>query len=91
MSRGFGEYEVSTRGVPIDAVGYIRAVVAERVAEVVAARYADLTLPLLRVDLSVSGLRSAGVAVEWHDGDPRILGAIPMDSDVVIAEVPLTS
>lgn len=89
MSRGFGEYEVSTRGVPLEPGGYVRATTADRVSEVVAERYGDLALPLLRIDLSVEGLAAAGVPVEWVDGDPRVRGPIPMDAEVVLAEVPI--
>ncbi|ROS37294.1 DUF952 domain-containing protein [Curtobacterium sp. PhB78] len=89
MSRGFGEYEVSTRGVPLEPGGYVRATTPDRVAEVVAERYGDLALPLLRIDLSVEGLAAAGVPVEWVDGLPRVRGPIPMDDEVVLAEVPI--
>ena len=89
MSRGFGEYEVSTRGVPLDADGYVRATTPDRVDAVVAGRYADLALPLLRIDLSVAALAAAGVRVEWVDGQPRIRGAVPMDPDVVLSETPV--
>ncbi|NQW90025.1 DUF952 domain-containing protein [Curtobacterium sp. VKM Ac-2861] len=87
MSRGFGEYEVSTRGVPLEPGGYVRATTPDRVSEVVAERYGDLALPLLRIDLSVEGLAAAGVPVEWVDGVPRVRGPIPMDDEVVLAEV----
>ncbi|WP_248704145.1 hypothetical protein [Curtobacterium sp. MWU13-2055] len=89
MSRGFGEYEVSTRGVPLEPGGYVRATTPDRVSEVVAERYGDLALPLLRIDLSVEGLAAAGVPVEWVDGLPRVRGPIPMDDEVVLAEVPI--
>lgn len=89
MSRGFGEYEVATRGVPLEPGGYVRATVPDRAAEVVAERYGDLALPLLRIDLSTSGLEAAGVVVEWVDGSPRVRGPIPMDDEVVLAEVPI--
>lgn len=89
MSRGFGEYEVATRGVPLEPDGYVRATTPDRVAEVVAERYGDLALPLLRIDLNVDGLAAAGVPVEWVDGHPRIRGSIPMDDEVVLAEVPI--
>lgn len=89
MSRGFGEYEVSTRGVPLEPGGYVRATTPDRVSEVVAERYGDLALPLLRIDLSVEGLAAAGVPVEWVDGVPRVRGPIPMDHEVVLAEVPI--
>ncbi|TCL79806.1 MULTISPECIES: DUF952 domain-containing protein [unclassified Curtobacterium] len=89
MSRGFGEYEVSTRGVPLEPGGYVRATTPDRVSEVVTERYGDLALPLLRIDLSVEGLAAAGVPVEWVDGLPRVRGPIPMDDEVVLAEVPI--
>lgn len=89
MSRGFGEYEVSTRGVPLEPGGYVRATTPDRVSGVVAERYGDLALPLLRIDLSVEGLAAAGVPVEWVDGLPRVRGPIPMDDEVVLAEVPI--
>ena len=89
MSRGFGEYEVATRGVPLEPGGYVRATVPERVDAVVAERFGDLSIPLLRIDLSVAGLEAAGVPVHWVDGDPRVRGAIPMDPEVVLAEVPI--
>ncbi|MFJ4076982.1 hypothetical protein [Curtobacterium sp. NPDC089991] len=87
MSRGFGEYEVSTRGVPLEPGGYVRATTPDQVSDVVAERYGDLALPLLRIDLSVEGLAAAGVPVEWVDGVPRVRGPIPMDDEVVLAEV----
>ncbi|WIB77463.1 hypothetical protein DEJ28_17745 [Curtobacterium sp. MCPF17_002] len=89
MSRGFGEYEVSTRGVPLEPGGYVRVTTPDRVLDVVAERYGDLSIPLLRIDLSVAGLAAAGVPVEWVDGVPRVHGAVPMDPDVVVAEVPV--
>lgn len=89
MSRGFGEYEVSTRGVPLEPGGYVRATTPDRVSEVITERYGDLALPLLRIDLSVEGLAAAGVPVEWVDGLPRVRGPIPMDAEVVLAEVPI--
>jgi hypothetical protein len=89
MSRGFGEYEVSTRGVPLEPGGYVRVTTPEHVPAVVGERYGDLSIPLLRIDLSVAGLAAAGVPVEWVDGVPRVCGAVPMGPDVVIAEVPL--
>lgn len=89
MSRAFGEYEVSTRGVPFDDTGFVHAVVAERVPDVVSARYADISLPLLDIALSVAGLEAAGAAVEWVDGAPRILAPIPMIPEVIISETPI--
>lgn len=89
MSRGFGEYEVATRGVPLDAVGYIRAVAPAAVSTVVTEGFGDLSLPLLRIDLSVTALAAAGIAVECFGDSVKIDGVIPMDDGVVLAEVAL--
>lgn len=39
-----------------------------------------------RVALS---LQSAGIDVAWVDGAPRILGELPMSSEVIVAEHPI--
>jgi len=90
MSRGFGVYEVATRNVPLEPGDHVRATTADGVDAVVAERYADLTIPLVRIDLSVAGLRAAGVEVRWSAGGPQVLGGIPMDPDVVLAETPIS-
>ncbi|SFF96721.1 hypothetical protein [Curtobacterium sp. YR515] len=90
MSRGFGVYEVATRNVPLEPGDHVRVTTPAEVDAIVAERYADLSIPLLRVDLSVAGLRAAGVEVAWHEGTPRVLGGIPMDPDVVLAETPIS-
>lgn len=89
MSRGFGEYAVSTRGTHVDDEGFIHATTADRVADVVSGRYGDLTLPLLDITISVAGLTAEGIDVEWVDGSPRILGALPMSHEVVVRETPV--
>lgn len=91
MSRKFGEYEVATRGVPWEPGGYIRACDPADVAAVVATVYADVRLPLLRIDCSVEGLARNGVEVTRVDGRPRIRGPIPMNADAVVGEHPLTA
>ncbi|KAA0961985.1 DUF952 domain-containing protein [Microbacterium sp. ANT_H45B] len=89
MSRGFGEYVVSTRGVHLDDAGFIHAATADRLDEVIAARFSDLALPLLDIAIRPEGLAAEGIAVEWVDGFPRILGAVPMTAEVVASETPL--
>ncbi|UOR01411.1 hypothetical protein MUN77_14960 [Leucobacter allii] len=86
MSRGFGEYEVATRGTHLDDVGYLHATTAAGVEAVLRARYADLALPLLDIVIRVEALEAAGVPVEWHDGRPRIMGALPMSREVIASE-----
>jgi glutathione S-transferase len=89
MSRAFGEYVVATRGVHLDDEGFIHATTVDRIDAVVAARFGDLTLPLLDIAISPEGLAAEGIAVEWVDGHPRILGALPMTSEVVASETPI--
>lgn len=91
MSRGFGEYEVATRGVHLDETGFIHATTPDRIDSVLAAVFGGLRLPLLRIDLSVPGLRGAGVEVTWVDGVPRIGGPIPMTDEVVLRETAIAA
>lgn len=86
MSRGFGEYVVSTRGTHLDDAGFIHATTTDRVREVLARRYSDLDLPLLDITIDVTALESAGVPVDWVDGAPRIMGELPMSAEVVVEE-----
>jgi len=86
MSRGFGEYVVATRGAHLDDVGFIHATTVDRIGEVLDARFADLTLPLLDIVIRVDALEAAGVAVDWTHDAPRILGALPMTSEVIASE-----
>lgn len=86
MSRAFGEYSVATRGVHVDDAGFIHAATADGLDAVIAARYSDLALPLLDIAISPEALAAEGIVVEWVDGRPRILGALPMTSDVVASE-----
>jgi len=90
MSRGFGEYSVATRGVHVDDAGFIHATTADSRDAVVAARYGDLTLPLLDIAIRPDALAAEGIGVEWVEGRPRILGALPMTSEVVASETVIT-
>ena len=85
-----GEYVVSTRGVHLDDAGFIHATTADRLDSVVATRFGDLALPLLDIAIRPEGLASAGIGFEWLDGRPRILGALPMTSEVVASETPIS-
>lgn len=89
MSRGFGEYVVSTRGTHLDDAGFIHATTGDRVAEVLERRFGDLDLPLLDIAIDVDALEAAGVSVDWVDGAPRILGELPMSAEVIAAETPI--
>lgn len=89
MSRAFGEYVVATRGIHLDDEGFIHATTADRLDDVLAARFSDLALPLLDIAISPDGLAAEGIAVEWVDGHAHILGALPMTSGVVASETPI--
>lgn len=90
MSRGFGEYVVATRGAHLDDVGFIHATTADGLDAVLDARFGDLALPLLDIAIRPEGLAAEGIDVEWVDGRPRILGALPMTNDVVASETPIS-
>lgn len=89
MSRAFGEYVVSTRGIHLDDAGFIHAATADRLDTVLAVRFGDLALPLLDIAIRPEGLAAEGIAVEWVDGGAHILGALPMTSEVIASETPI--
>jgi uncharacterized protein (DUF952 family) len=91
----FGTYESSTRQRTVDEEGFLHVVEAGGIPAALRI-YADLSLPLLLIELSEEGLNDAGIAVEWiEDADgarrPRVLGALPtVDPGVIVATYPLT-
>ncbi|MGC0362590.1 hypothetical protein ABH922_000574 [Rhodococcus sp. 27YEA15] len=85
----FGEYEVSTRGISYDDAGFIRAATADSLPAALDHVFGDLTLPLIVAVLDEDALTAAGVDIEWGTGKPRITGPLPMDSETVVAELPL--
>jgi uncharacterized protein (DUF952 family) len=91
----FGEYEGSTRGLTLDEVGYIHATTERGLQAVLDGVYGDLDLPLLVVVIDGYALRARGVDVvpDHPTVNPvtswQIQGPLPMDSDVILAEVPL--
>lgn len=90
MSRAFGEYVVATRGVHLDEEGFIHATTADCLDAVVTSRFGDLTLPLLDIAIRPEGLAAEDIAVEWVEGCPRILGALPMTGEVIASATPIT-
>ncbi len=48
-----------------------------------------VVLSLLDITIDVEQLQSAGIDVAWVDGAPRILGELPMSSEVIVAEHPI--
>lgn len=97
----FGEYEGSTLGETLEEVGYIHATTAEHVEDVLTAVYRDVNFPVVVVVVDTEALSAAGVDVQWVDTHrssaaiaeptPRIMGALPLDPEVVIATIALES
>jgi uncharacterized protein (DUF952 family) len=89
-ARNMGEYEVSTRGVSLDEAGFIHAVALDGIRGVLDEHYADIRFALLLVILDPDALATAGIEVtEETPGFPHIVGPIPTDGPVVIAELPI--
>lgn len=88
----FGEYEVSTRGKTLDDVGYIHATTEDKICQTASTVYQDAGLPLVALAIDCQALRAAGGSIAWDDHEqqaaphaqrPRIMGPLPVDSDVV--------
>lgn len=94
-ARRFGEYEASTRGRTLDEVGYIHATTEAGLATVLEDVYGDWELPLIVVVIDPHALQVSGIDVVPDDlvvppmSSWRILGSLPMHSDIVLAEVTL--
>lgn len=95
----FGEYEGSTRAMTLDQVGFVHAATAGDLEYVLATVYGDLRLPLVVVVVDQDALPAAGVSIRWDERSPsppgagtrvpRILGAIPLDPDIVLDVLPI--
>lgn len=95
----FGEYEGSTRATTLDQVGFIHAATAADLDYVLSTVYEDLRLPLVVVVVDQDALLAAGVSIRWDERNPsppgadtrvhRILGAIPLDPDIVLDVLPI--
>ncbi|MGI6878496.1 hypothetical protein [Microbacterium sp. gxy059] len=86
MSRAYGLCEAATRGVPFEEEGFVHATTADRVQEIAAARYGDVSFRLLDIVLSVEELEAEGIAAAWVDGAPRVMAPIPLLPGVVVSE-----
>jgi len=94
-ARRFGEYEASTRGLTLDEVGYIHATTEAGLPVVLDDVYGDMELPLVLVVIDRDALQTSGIEVASDDSalppmsSWKILGPLPMDSDVILAEIAL--
>jgi hypothetical protein len=89
MSLGLGEYEAATRGVAYEPGGFIRATTLAGIQDVLDAKYADLTLPLVLVCIDTDALAASGVPVDHETGSMtvRIDGPLPSGDPGVIREI----
>jgi hypothetical protein len=88
----FGSYEAATRGVLVGVGQPLRTTTADGVQEVLDARYADLALPLLVVELDLNTVAEAGIPVVRDEvsGHVGIDGALPPgDPTIVVRVVPV--
>lgn len=88
----FGSYEAATRGVLVGVGQPLRTTTAEGVQRVLDERYADLSLPLLVVELDLAAIADAGMTVtrDAVSGQLGIDGALPPgDPTIVVRVVPV--
>ncbi len=84
QARASGRYEVSTRGLTLAQVGFVHASEPHQVEGVARAFYADVTDPLVLLELDVAALEDAGSPVRWEDVPgapdpfPHVYGPLPV-------------
>lgn len=87
---GAGAYRVSTRGASLDDVGFIHCSFPEQLADVARRSYADVTEPLVVLEIDGEEVEAGGIAVlvDQVDGEgfPHIYG--PLYPECVTAVVP---
>ncbi|QQS02148.1 MAG: DUF952 domain-containing protein [Austwickia sp.] len=72
-ARQRGSYPVSTRGATIEQVGYLHGSTDRRQADGVARRfYADVTEPLVLLELDEAALTTYGLVVRLEPADPTL-------------------
>lgn len=83
-----GRYEVSTRGLTLEQVGFVHTSEPHQVDGVARAFYADVPEPLLLLELDVAALEAAGSPVRWEDVPgapdpfPHVYGPVPVEAVV---------
>jgi uncharacterized protein (DUF952 family) len=79
-----GRYDVSTRGLTLQQVGFVHASEPHQVDGVARAFYADVTEPMVLLELDVAALGAAGSPVRWEDVPgapdpfPHVYGPVPV-------------
>jgi uncharacterized protein (DUF952 family) len=85
-----GRYEVSTRGLTLAQVGFVHASEPHQVDGVAGAFYADVTEPMVLLELDVAALEAAGSPVRWEevpgapDPFPHVHGPVPVGAVVAV-------
>lgn len=89
-ARNIGEYAVSTRGVPLDEAGCVRAIAVDDVDLVLERRFADARFDLLLVILDTDELTAGGLTVvEPAPGRFELHGPIETDGAAVVHVLPI--
>jgi uncharacterized protein (DUF952 family) len=89
-AQGPGRYEVSTRGLTLQQVGFVHASEPHQVDGVARAFYADVSDPLVLLELDVAALEAAGSPVRWEDVPgapapfPHVYGPLPVSAVVAV-------
>jgi len=86
-----GSYRVSTRGLSLDAVGFIHCATPAQVADVAGLFYADITAPLTLLELDTDRVTASGTEVRFEDAGsgesfPHLYG--PIDTGWVHRVIP---
>lgn len=88
----FGSYEAATRGVLVAPDQPLRTTSAAGVQEVLDARYSDLVLPLLIVELDLAAIAEAGLTLVTDPASGQVGIADPLppgDPTIVVRTVPV--
>ena len=85
----FGSYEAATRGVVAGVGQPIRTTSADRLQTVLDERYADLSLQVLVVELSLDALREAGIPLtqDAASGQVGIDAPLPPGDPTIVVRV----
>lgn len=87
-----GEYRVSTRGLPLDEVGFIHASFADQVTGTASRFFGDVQDDLLVLELDEEAIAASGVEVKEEEvaGEvfPHVYGAIR--PELVIRVIPFS-
>lgn len=85
-----GRYEWSTLGTTLAEQGFVHASTREQVDGVARAFYADVTEPMVLLELDAAALEAAGSPVRWEDVPgasspfPHVYGPVPVQAVLAV-------